>query len=325
MAHHGLWDYDLPCAPNLVDIRVNGKPVKAVAQVSKQGFCYVFDRVTGKPIWPIEERPVPQSTVPGEKTSPTQPFPTKPAPFDRQGVTENDVIDFKPELRKQALAILGKIQLRAAVHSAFSRKADDRDARYCWRGQLVRRGVRPSNRDTYVSSVTLPFACKLSKSSVAHIDYMGEMTPVETIQGVPLWKPPYGRITAIDLNTGEHRWMTPAGDLAKSNPVLQQLGLRSLGRPARGHMLLTMTLVIVGQDGGTHREGGATQRVPNFEVRDPMLCAYDKVNGKLVAEVTLPRNITGAPMTYMMNEKQFIVVPTGGSNLPVELIALSLP
>ena len=108
MAHHGLWDYDLPAAPNLIDIRVNGKPVKAVAQVSKQGFVYVFDRVTGKPIWPIEERPVPQSTVPGEKSSPTQPFPTKPAPFDRQGVTQDDVIDFTPELRKQALAVLEK-------------------------------------------------------------------------------------------------------------------------------------------------------------------------------------------------------------------------
>src|SRR6185369_15572934 len=105
MAQHGLWDYDLPSAPNLIDIQVNGKPVKAVAQVSKQAFCYVFDRVTGKPIWPIEERPVPQSTVPGEKTSPTQPFPTKPAPFDRQGVTENDVVDLTPELLMQAMAI----------------------------------------------------------------------------------------------------------------------------------------------------------------------------------------------------------------------------
>jgi quinoprotein glucose dehydrogenase len=178
----------------------------------------------------------------------------------------------------------------------------------------------------YVSSVTLPFACKLSKSSVPHIDYIGEMTPVETIQGVPLWKPPYGRITAVDLNTGEHRWMTPVGDLAKSNPVLQQLGLHSLGRPGRGHLLLTKTLVIIGQDGGTHREsvGGGAALVPNFEIRDPSLCAYDKATGKLVGEITLPRNITGAPMTYMLNGKQFIVVPTGGANLPAELIALRL-
>ena len=106
--HHGLWDYDLPAAPNLIDVRVNGTPVKAVAQVTKQGFVYVFDRVTGRPIWPIEERPVPQSTVPGERSSRTQPFPTKPAPFDRQGVSENDVVDFTPELRKQALAVLAR-------------------------------------------------------------------------------------------------------------------------------------------------------------------------------------------------------------------------
>lgn len=119
--------------------------------------------------------------------------------------------------------------------------------------------------------------------------------------------------------------MTPAGDLAQSNPVLQQLGLRSLGRPGRGHLLLTKTLVIIGQDGGTHREGvGAAARVPNFEIRDPKLCAYDKVTGKLVGEVALPRNVTGAPMTYMLNGQQFIVVPTGGSNLPAELIALRL-
>lgn len=108
MAHHGLWDYDLPAAPNLVDIQVNGQPTKAVAQTSKQGFLYVFDRVTGQPIWPTEERPVPQSTVPGEKSSPTQPFPVKPPPFDRQGVTADDVLDFTPELRKQALAVLEK-------------------------------------------------------------------------------------------------------------------------------------------------------------------------------------------------------------------------
>jgi glucose dehydrogenase len=108
MAHHGVWDYDLPAAPNLIDIKVNGKSIKAVAQMSKQGFCYVFDRVTGKPVWPIEEKPVPQSTAPGEKLSPTQPFPTKPAPVDRRGMTKDDVIDFTPELRKEALAILEK-------------------------------------------------------------------------------------------------------------------------------------------------------------------------------------------------------------------------
>jgi quinoprotein glucose dehydrogenase len=233
MAHHGVWDYDLPAAPNLIDIRVNGQPVKAVAQVSKQGFLYVFDRVTGQPIWPIEERPVPQSTIPGERTSPTQPFPTKPAPFDRQGVTENDVIDFTPELRKAALSVLEKY----AVHAAFSAEADDSDARHRRRRELVGWGVRPETGILYVPSNTLPYAATMQKSPVPHADYVGELAPVETMQSVPLWKPPYGRITAIDLNTGDHRWMVPMGDLARSNPVLKELGLPPVGRAVRGQIV----------------------------------------------------------------------------------------
>jgi quinoprotein glucose dehydrogenase len=324
MAHHGLWDYDLPAAPTLIDIRVDGKPVKAVAQVSKQGFCYVFDRVTGKPIWPIEERPVPQSTVPGERTSPTQPFPTRPAPFDRQGVTENDVIDFTPELRKQALAVLEKYNYGPLFTPPSLQKPTIEMPGIAGGASWSGAAFDPETGTCYVSSVTLPYAARLLKSSVPNVDYFGEMTPVETMQGIPLWKPPYGRITAIDLNTGDHRWMTPVGDLAQSNPVLRQLGLQGLGRAARGHLLLTKTLLIVGQEGSTHREGGP-EMVPNFEIHDPKLCAYDKATGKLVAEEALPRNATGAPMTYMLNGKQFVVVPTGGANLPAELIALCLP
>ena len=327
MVHHGLWDYDLPAAPNLIDIRVDGKPVKAVAQVSKQGFCYVFDRVTGKPIWPIEERPVPQSTVPGERPSPTQPFPTRPAPFDRQGVTENDVIDFTPELRKQALAILEKYNYGPLFTPPSLQKPTIEMPGIAGGASWSGAACDPETGICYISSVTFPYAATMSKSSVPGIDYVGEMTPVETMQGVPLWKPPYGRITAIDLNTGNHRWMAPVGDLAQSNPVLRQLGLRHLGRPARGHLLLTKTLLIIGQEGNTQREGigkSPAATVPNFEIHDPKLCAYDKATGKTVGEVALPRNATGAPMTYLLNGKQFIVVATGGSNLPAELIAFCL-
>ena len=325
MVHHGLWDYDLPCAPNLIDIRADGKPVKAVAQMSKQGFCFVFDRVTGKPIWPIEERPVPQSTVPGEKTSPTQPFPIKPAPFDRQGVTENDVIDFTPELRKLALAVLEKYNYGPLFTPPSLQKSTIELPGIAGGASWSGAACDPETGICYVSSVTLPYVATLTKISVPNTDYYGKMTPVETVQGVPLWKPPYGRITAIDLNTADHRWMTPAGDLAQSNPVLKQLGLHSLGRSSRGHLLLTKTLLIVGQEGGTHREGSGPEKVPDFEISDPKLCAYDKATGRLIGEVALPRNATGAPMTYMLNGKQFIVVATGGSNLPAELIALSLP
>src|SRR5438445_757958 len=325
MVHHGLWDYDLPCAPNLIDIRVDGKPVKAVAQMSKRGFCYVFDRLTGKPIWPIEEKPVPQSTVPGEKTSPTQPFPTKPAPFDRQGVTENDVIDFTPELRKQALAVLEKYNYGPLFTPPSFQKPTIELPGIAGGASWSGAACDPETGICYVSSVTLPYVATLTKISVPNTDYYGKMTPVETMQCVPLWKPPYGLITAIDLNTGDHRWMTPAGDLAQSNPVLRQLGLRGLGRAARGHLLLTKTLLIVGQEGGTHREGGSPEEVPDFEIRDPKLSAYDKETGKVVGEVALPRNATGAPMTYMLNGMQFIVVPIGCSNLPAKLIALHLP
>jgi quinoprotein glucose dehydrogenase len=286
----------------------------------------VFDRVTGKPIWPIEERPVPQSTVPGERTSRTQPFPAKPAPFDRQGVTKDDVIDFTPELRKQPLGVLQKynygplftppsldkptIEMPGIAGGAsWSGAACDLETGIC-----------------YVSSVTFPYACTLTKSSVPNVDYYGKMDPVESIQGgVPLWKPPYGRITAIDLNTGNHRWMTSLGDLAQSNPLLRQLGLQRLGRPARGHLLLTKTLLIVGQEASTHREGSSPELVPTFGIQDPKLYAYDKVSGKLVGEVVLPRNATGAPMAYTLDGTPFIVVPTGGANLSAELIALRLP
>jgi quinoprotein glucose dehydrogenase len=174
----------------------------------------------------------------------------------------------------------------------------------------------------YVSSVTLPYAAELSKSSVPNTGYVGNMSQVETMQGVPLWKPPYGRITAIDLNTVAHRWVSPVGDLAQINPVLRQLGLHSLGRPARGHLLLTKTLLIVGQEGSTQRGGG---REPlNFEIHDPSLFAFDKATGKALGEIALPSNATGAPMTYMLNGKQFMVVQTAGFSQPAELIALCL-
>ena len=328
MVHHGLWDYDLPAAPNLIDIRVNGKPAKAVAQVSKQGFCYVFDRVTGTPIWPIEERPVPQSTVPGERPSLTQPFPTRPAPFDRQGMTENDVIDFTPELRREALAVLEEYNYGPVFTPPSLQKPTILMPGIAGGASWAGASCDPETGILYVPSNTLPFAVTMAKSPVPHADYAGAPAPVETMQGVPLWKPPYGRITAIDLNTGDHRWMVPMGDLARSNPGLQQLGLPPLGRAARGHALLTKTLLIVGQEGSTQRVDGGEPGsvwVVDFEIHEPTLCAYDKATGKVVGEVALPRNATGAPMTYMLNGEQFIVVATGGSNLPAELIALRLP
>lgn len=327
MAHHGLWDYDLPSAPNLLDIRVDGKLIKAVAQVSKQGFVYTFDRATGKPVWDIEERPVPQSKVTGEKSSPTQPFPTRPAPFDRQGVTENDVIDFTPELRKGALAILEKYNYGPLFTPPSLDKPTIMMPGIAGGASWSGAAVDPETGTLYISSITFPYAMVLNKSKTPGIEYSATRIPVETMQDIPLWKPPYGRVTAIDMNTGDHRWMSPVGDLAQDlaqeNPLLKELGLSALGRPARGHLLLMKTLLLVGQEGSTQRE--STESEIKAEVRDPKLLAYDKTTGKLVGEVPLPRNATGAPMTYMLNGKQFIAVPTGGANLPAELIVLSLP
>lgn len=328
MVHHGVWDYDLPAAPNLIDIRVNGKLIKAVAQVSKQGFCYVLDRVTGKPIWPIEERPVPQSTVPGEQTSPTQPFPTRPAPFDRQGLTKNDVIDFTPELREEALAILEKYNYGPLFTPPTVPKPTVLMPGIAGGASWAGAAFDPQTGILYVPSITLPFAVGVGKSPIPHTDYLSAAFPVEMVQGLPLWKPPYGRITAINLNTGDHRWMVPMGDLERSTPLLKQLNLPPLGRSARGHVLLTKTLLIVGQEGSTQRVSASEQGfaiVADFEIQDPKLCAYDKATGKVVGEVALPRNVTGAPITYLLNGKQFIVFPTGGADLPAELIALSLP
>lgn len=323
LVHHGLWDYDPPSAPNLVDVTVDGKPVRALVQVSKQGFAYVLDRVTGKPVWPIVERPVPPSTVPGEKTSATQPFPTRPAAFDRQGATLDNVTDLTPELRQRALAILERYN-HGPLFTPMSLEKPTIEmpgtaGGASWSGAAF----DPETKTLYVSSITMPQVKTLVRSKVPGVAYEGELKPLETMDGIPLWKPPYGRVTAIDLNTGEERWMAPVGDLAQSVPALKALNLPPLGRPARGHLLLTKTLLIVGQEGTTQRENGsATSR---FEVHEPKLSAFDKATGKLLGEVALPRNATGAPMTFELGGKQYIAVPTGGANLPAELIVLSLP
>jgi glucose dehydrogenase len=281
MVRHGVWDYDLPAPPNLIDINVNGRPIKAVAQVSKHGFCYVFDRVTGAPIWPIEEKPVPQSTVPGEKLSPTQPFPTKPAPYDRQGMTKDDVVDFTPELRKSALAILEKYNYGPLFTPPSLQKPTILMPGVAGGASWAGAAADPETGMLYVPSITLPLAVTMAKSPLPHADYIAEPGPVETAQGLPIWKPPYGRVTAINLNTGDHRWMAPLGDIARNNTVLKPLNLPPVGRPARGHTLLTKTLLIVGQEGNTQRVNArGLAIVADFEIHDPKLSAHDKATAR---------------------------------------------
>jgi len=343
--HHGIWDYDIPTTPNLIDITVNGRRIRAVAQVTKQAFTYVFDRVTGQPVWPIEERPVPQSDVPGEKTSPTQPFPTKPPAFDRQGVGLDDLIDFTPEVKAEALKIASQYKLGPLFTPPIVAGSNGLRGVLMlptltgganWQGAAV-------DSETgllYVASVTNPAVAAVVKDpGRSSMDYVsGQLgarpaaggapaTPalpegcgLNGPQGLPLVKPPWGRITAIDLNTGNLAWMVPNGetpDCVKNHPLLNGVNVPKTGKPERPGIMVTKALVFAG-------EGGGLFAVPPIS-GGPMFRAYDKKTGEIVFEFKLPGNQTGIPMTYMLNGKQYIVVAVGARSQPAELVALTLP
>ena len=319
--HHGLWDYDLCAAPVLADVTVDGEPVKAIAQVSKQGFLYVFDRVTGEPVWPIEEQAVPQSDVEGEESWPTQPIPTKPAPYELQGSFEEDLIDFTPELKAAAVEILKQYK----TGPLFTPPSADRTTIYNpgWGGGANWMGgaFDPYTGIIYVTSMTSPIGVNLQKPDPNRSDfrYMGRNSRVKGPEGLPLFKPPYGRITAIDLNTGDQVWQVAHGDGPRNHPLLKDLDLPPLGDSTRGFPLVTKTLLfaVQGQGGGRGGTGGGADK-PNFR-------AFDKATGEVVAEMRFPGPVTGAPMTYRVGEKQYIVYPVGGGRTPSEFIALSLP
>ncbi|MEP7322682.1 MAG: PQQ-binding-like beta-propeller repeat protein [Saprospiraceae bacterium] len=329
MIHHDIWDYDLPTAPVLADITVDGKKIKAIAQVSKQAFVYVLDRVTGKPVWPIEERPVPASNVPGEETSPTQPFPAKPAPFDRQGVTEDILIDFTPELKKEALKIMHQynygplytplvVQHRPDVLGTLMLPSATGGAN--WQGAVL----DPETNILYVSSTTNIEAMALfSEPSISDMKYVAWWTGGFRERqggpsGLPLVKPPWGRITAINLNTGDHQWMIANGDApdwVKNNPALKNIKLPRTGSPDRVGLLITKTLLFAGEGSGLY---GATGGGGN------KFRSHNKLTGEIISELTLPASQTGVPMTYSINGKQYIVLAIGGKDHPGELVALGL-
>jgi quinoprotein glucose dehydrogenase len=319
--HHGLWDYDLPAAPVLCNIKVDGKAIKAVAQITKTGFTWVFDRTNGKSVWPIEERPVPQSSVPGEKSSPTQPFPTKPAPFERQGSTEENLIDFTPELKSEALQILEKFD-HGPIFTPPTEKGTINLPGWAGGGNWWGAAFDPETGLFYIPSLTAPIVVKLNKPDAArsNFDYVRGGPAfgggVEGPRGLPLFKPPYGRITAINLNTGEHAWMIPHGDGPRkqiSELVAKDVGPLGSGG---GGPLLTKTLLFAGQGAGGRggRAGGGAN----------VFRAFDKASGKIVAELPLPGTPSGTPMTYLAGGKQYIVLATmdaGGQ----KLVAYCLP
>ena len=328
--HHGIWDYDLPAAPVLADIRVDGKVIKAVAQVSKQGFTYVFDRRTGVPVWPIEERPVPQSTVPGERSSPTQPFPTKPPAFERQGVTASDLIDFTPELKQAALEAIkpfnygplftppteqGTIALPGWVGGAN------------WAGAAF----DPEQGTLYVPSLTSPIVIQLvkpdpTKSNLLYVRGGVQVPP--TLDGLPIVKPPYGRVTAINLNQGDTKWVAPVGDGPRNHPLLKDLNLPALGAALRNAPMVTKSLLFIatGQGnlgGGRALPVGGRPLSTGLPPEPVKLRAFDKATGALLWEFVPPSQPLASPMTYSYQGVQSVVV-AAGSGLSAELIAFTL-
>ena len=329
--HHDLWDYDNNVAPILMDITVDGRPVKAVVQLTKQAIAYVFDRVTGEPIWPIVERAVAGSNTPGEWIAPTQPFPTKPAPFDRHGVTEDDVIDFTPELRAEALEILKPYILGPIFTPPSIRSDDPEDTKGTFQlpgsvggAEWGGAGFDPETGMLYIPSVTAGFVADLTPGNPDRMNVRftrGNREFIAGPRGLPLTKPPYGRITAIDMNTGEHVWMVPNGDGPRQHPDLAHLNLPPLGQPGRSMTLLTRSLLFVS-------EGDPIMvRTPPAAGPDAgkRLRAYDKTSGAVVWETEFAAGTNGSPITYLHDGKQYIVLPIGSLDHPGEWIALALP
>jgi len=327
VVHHGLWDYDLPAAPVLADITVDGRRIKALAQVTKQAFTFVLDRTNGKPVWPIEEKPVPQGNVPGEWYSPTQPIPSKPPAFDQQGVAESDLVDFTPELKAEALKIISQYKygpvytpptvlnqngLKGTIFMPGTNGGAD------WGGAAF-------DKETgilYVPSSHLYDILALGPSQhpESTLPLVKQQVPRMTgPQGLPSpFKPPYSRLVAIDLNKGDILWSVANGDGLRNHPAFKGLDVGPVGTPSRLAALVTKSFVFMGEG-------------PNSGVGVPpggggkMFRAFDKKTGRIAWEMELPGGTSGAPMTYMVNGKQFIVVAVSWRDMPGELIALALP
>jgi quinoprotein glucose dehydrogenase len=342
MVHHDLWEYDNVGPPTLGDITVSGRRIKAVIQPNKNGFLYVLDRTNGKPVWPIEERPVPQSTVPGEHTSPTQPFPTRPPAFDRQGFVEADLIDFTPELRAQAREVangyvLGPIYSPPSIASPNGTKGTLMAPGAWGAGNWHTGAFDPETGMYYAVSHTLPAPIGVAATTGvenATMDYQwfsnrptpGAPPPPGVVrglgpqvQGLPIWKPPYGRITAYNLRGGDIAWVAANGDGPRHHPLLKDLNLPPLGVPNRPAPLVTKTLLFIGE--GSDAIMGTPQIDWGWGKK---FRAYDKATGNVLWEIELPSGTTGGPMTYMSKGTQYILVPVGAKDHPAEFVALAL-
>jgi glucose dehydrogenase len=321
LVHHDVWNFDTPTAPNLIDVTIDGRPRRLLVQTTKQSFAYVLDRETGEPIWPIEERPVPQSDVPGERTSPTQPFPTRPLAYDRQGVSVDDLIDFTPALRAAALEIVSEYRLGPLFTPPSLANAPDGThgtliAPSANGGTNIMGGaaVDPETGMLYVASqsghqmIALESDPERSEMDFVSLGPGGLRGP----EGLPLLRPPYGRITAIDLRTGEHAWMIPNGDTPdniRNHPALQGIDIGNTGTSGHANILVTSTLMMYGEG-----RGGRAR-----------FHAVDKRTGERLATVELPASTNAAPLTFMHDGEQYIVAAIAGPGFPAELVALRLP
>jgi quinoprotein glucose dehydrogenase len=334
--HHPIWDYDVPCAPILVDITVNGRNIAAIAQPTKQGFIFVFDRKTGEPVWPIEERAVEQGNVPREWYSPTQPFPTKPPSVERQGFLPEHVLDFTPELKAEGLKLIEKYKIGPLYTPPIARGENGKAGLLFipngpnWPGG----SFDPETGVLYIYSHTLVrILSMVNDPKRSDMNYISDGGASEEgaggglgVRGLPLIKPPYGRISAVDLNKGEIAWQIAHGetpDAIKNNPALKGLTIPRTGRPggAGGSSggigtLVTRTLVIAGE--------GGTAILPDG-TRGALLRAYDKKTGADAGAVAMPGAQTGSPMTYMLGGKQYIVVASSSSINPGQIVAYRLP
>jgi len=346
LVHHGIWDWDIPCAPMLVDFTLNGRTVKAVAQPTKQSILYVFDRATGKPIWPIEEKPVAVGDVPGEKYSPTQPMPTKPPAYGRTGTSVDELIDFTPELRAEAIKVAARYKMGPIFTPPVVSKADGPLGTLvfgCCQGGTGWPGgsYDPETHMLYtftwanVTSLGLvpPAPGQSDMNYIAGVarpaGASGGGTPREgggeggfrglTVQGLPLFKPPYGSIAAINMDKGEIAWSVAHGetpDNVRNSPALKGVTIPRTGRGGLVGVLTTKSLVIAGERGTFTDASGKV---------GALLRAYDKATGKDAGAVYMPMGQTGSPMTYMVDGKQYIVISIGGPGFPGELIAYRLP
>ncbi len=361
LVHHPIWNMDISSAPILEDITVDGRAIKAVSVMGKQAMVYVFDRVTGQPVWPMPERPVPQGDVPGEKYSPTQPIPTKPPPYDHQGVVPESLIDFTPELHAEALKLMSMYKMGPLFTPPVLSKKEGPIASFRSSGGTNWPGgaFDPETQVLYVPSYTslvpvglmpppdaafsdIRYVVGNAIAGVRYITGPGEDAGADAVrkgaaagagtggegsggassptpQGLPYLKPPYGRITAIDMKKGEHIWQVAHGetpDSVRNNPALKGVTIPRTGQSGAFGVLVTKTLAIAGEPLATTLPG---------RPRGAMLRAYDKATGKEVGAVFMPAQQSGSPMTYMLNGKQYIIVAVSGGNYSGEYIAFALP